>query len=49
MLDYDFDEDIVKNYNIGNKLPVIICNDNRLIGEKDYEEIENFIKENGCI
>lgn len=47
--DYDFDEEIVSNYNIGKKLPVIIFTDNndieleRLIGEKTIIEIE------GCI
>lgn len=46
-LDYDFDEEEVAKYNVGEKLPVIICNDKRLIGEKSYEEIEEFLKENG--
>lgn len=50
-LDYDLDEDEVLKYNVGDKLPVIILKDknnelNRLIGEKSYEEILNFIKEN---
>ena len=49
MLDYDFDEEEVAKYNVGDKLPVIISGDNRLIGEKTYEEIVNFLKENGCI
>ena len=49
MLDYDFDEDKVKNYNVGNKLPVIIYNENKLIGEKDYDEIITFLKDSGCI
>ena len=44
-LDYDLDEDEVKKYNVGDKLPVIICNDNRLIGEKNYDEIISFLKE----
>ena len=48
-LDYDFDDEIVKNYNVGNKLPVIICGDNRLIGEKEYDEIITFLKDSGCI
>ena len=43
--DYDFDEDIVKEYNVGDKLPVIIYNDKRLIGEKSYEEIVNFLED----
>ena len=38
MLDYDLDEDIVNEYNVGNKLPVMIYEDKRLIGEKSYEE-----------
>lgn len=46
MLDYDFDEEEVEKYNVGDKLPVIICGDNRLIGEKTYEEIVLFLKEN---
>ena len=45
MLDYDLDEEKVKEYNVGDKLPVIICGDNRLIGEKTYDEIVNFLKE----
>ena len=45
MLDYDLDEDKVKEYNVGNILPVIIYNDKRLIGEKSYEEIISFLKE----
>ena len=42
-LDYDLDEEEVKKYNIGDKLPVIIYNNNYLIGEKTYEEIINFL------
>lgn len=43
-LDYDFDEEEVKKYNVGTVLPVIIFESNgkevlRLIGEKSYEEI----------
>ena len=45
ILDYDLDEDEVKKYNIGDKLPVIICKDKRLIGEKTYKEIVDFLKE----
>ena len=49
-LDYDLDEDIVSEYNVGEKLPVIILKENnietkRLIGEKSYEEIIEFIGE----
>ncbi len=46
MLDYDLDEDEVKKLNIGDKLPVIIYNDQRLIGEKTYDELIDFLK--GC-
>ena len=45
MYDYDFDEEIVKEYNVGDKLPVIIYDDKRLIGEKSYDEIVDFLKE----
>ena len=46
-LDYDFDD--IEAYNAGNVLPVLIfIKDNkeveRLIGEKDYKEIEEVIK-----
>lgn len=46
--DYDMDEDIVKEYNVGSLLPVaIFYKDNneveRLNGEKTFEEIENII------
>ena len=50
-LDYDLDEDDVLEYNVGNKLPVLILRNSnskeigRLIGEKSYEEILKFIKE----
>ncbi len=48
-LDYDLDEDDVKKYNVGDKLPVIIVDDKRLIGEKTYDEIVNFLKESSLI
>ena len=48
-LDYDFDEEEVAKYNVGNKLPVIIFGEQRLIGEKTYEEIVSFLKENKAI
>ena len=53
-LDYDLDEDIIKEYNIGNKLPVMIIKEDniekkRLIGEKTYEEIQDFLKEGNLI
>lgn len=50
-LDYDLDEDEVLAHNVGDKLPVLIMRSsqgkelNRLIGEKSYEEIIDFIKE----
>lgn len=46
LLDYDLDEDQVKKLNVGDKLPVIIYNDKRLIGEKTYDELIEFFK--GC-
>ena len=49
LLDYDFDEDRVKELNVGDKLPVIICNDKRIIGEKSYDEILTFLKDSGII
>ena len=45
-LDYDFDEEEVEKYNVGDKLPVMIIGEKRLIGEKSLEEIKEFIKEN---
>ena len=50
-LDYDFDEEEVQKYNIGNILPVVIAFKNnqeqeRLIGEKTKEEIYEFIERN---
>ncbi len=48
-LDYDFDEEEVQELNVGEKLPVMICGDNRLIGEKTYEEIVAFLKDSGRI
>ena len=48
--DYDFDEDEVKKYNIGDTLPVLIIFDEdielyRFIGEKKYNEISSKIEE----
>ena len=43
-LDYDFDEEEVSKYDVGDKLPVIITKNNRLVGEKSYEEIVEFLK-----
>lgn len=46
--DYDFDEEEIKKYNVGDTLPVLIFIKNdmeieRLIGEKSYKEIEGVI------
>lgn len=48
--DYDFDEEEVKKYSVGNTLPILIFyKDNkeykRLIGEVSKEKIEEVIKE----
>ena len=49
--DYDMDEELVEEHNVGDKLPVIIMLDDndkeikRLIGERKKEEIIQFIKE----
>lgn len=48
-LDYDFDEEEVMKYNVGNKLPVAIIVDEdgneleRIIGEKKKQEIIEII------
>lgn len=49
--DYDIDEEIVKKYEVGNVIPVIIFLKNdvevdRLIGEKNKKEIKEFIEKN---
>lgn len=54
LLDYDFDSEEVEKYEVGNKLPVIITTDNdketsRLIGEKNYEEIIDFLEKGEII
>lgn len=46
-LDYDLDD--VEKYNIGNTLPVMILKENdleikRLVGEKSYNDIKEFLK-----
>ena len=53
-LDYDFDEEEVAKYNVKDKLPVIITiKDNeetsRLIGEKSYKEIIEFLMDGDLI
>lgn len=48
--DYDMDEDEIKKYNVGNKLPVYIFeNDNneeitRITGEKTIDELKQIIE-----
>lgn len=47
--DYDFDEDIVKKFNVTDKLPVFILFDEdreitRIIGEKTVDEIVNILE-----
>lgn len=46
--DYDLDSEIVKNYNIGNILPVIIVYKDdkeitRIVGEKSLKEIKEVL------
>lgn len=46
--DLDIDEDEIKQYNVGNILPVLVVSNNgielgRLIGEKKYDEVVEFI------
>ena len=48
-LDFDFDEDEVKKYNIGEVLPVVIVLDKdkevtRLVGEHSEKEIYEFVE-----
>jgi thiol-disulfide isomerase/thioredoxin len=48
--DLDFDEDEVKEYEVGEKLPVFIFLDGdkeigRLIGEKSLDQIREYIEE----
>lgn len=49
--DYDFDEEKIERYNVGNILPVLIVLDNdkeitRIIGEKSLEELITVVE--GC-
>ena len=53
-LDYDFDEEEVKKYNVKDILPVMIIEEDgkeisRLTGEKEYEEIINYLKGNDVL
>jgi len=45
MLDYDLDDTEVEELDVGEKLPVMIYKDKRLIGEKSYEEIVEFLRD----
>ena len=54
MYDYDLDEEEIEKFNIGDKLPVVIAyNDekeiSRIIGEKSYDEIIQFLKDNDLV
>jgi len=49
VLDFDLDEEEVNKYDVGDKLPVVIYDNQRLIGEKTYEELVLFLKECGVI
>jgi len=47
--DYDFDSEIVSNYNIGHTIPVFIALNGdielgRLVGEKSKNEIKEFLE-----
>lgn len=52
--EYDYDDDIdeIKEYNVGNILPVIIVFDNnkeifRFVGERPKKEVENYLEKVG--
>lgn len=40
----DYDTDDIKEYNVGNILPVLIINNKRFIGEVKMKEIENYLE-----
>lgn len=49
--DLDFDEEQVRKYEVGEKLPILILEKdgeeiNRLVGEKKQEEVEVWLKNN---
>ena len=53
-LDLDMDEEEVKQYNPGDKLPIFIVMDNdkeidRYVGEFSYEELESKLKDVGVL
>lgn len=48
--DYDMDEEEIEKYNIGTTIPVVIATKNgeeisRLVGEKNYKELSEWVKE----
>lgn len=48
--DYDMDEEEIEKYNIGTTIPVLIATKNgeeisRLVGEKNYKELSEWVKE----
>ena len=48
--DYDMDTEVVEKYDIGNTIPVVIAIKDgqeigRIIGEKNYKELDAWIKE----
>ncbi len=53
--DLDMDEDEVEKFNVGDKLPVFVFQDDnnnelfRIIGEKKIEEMEKIMKEHEVI
>jgi glutaredoxin len=48
VIDYDLNVEQIKKYNVqdGDVLPILIINNNRLVGEHKKEEIIKFIEEN---
>lgn len=53
-LDLDMDEDEVKKYNPGDKLPIFIILDNdkeveRFVGEYSYDDLEKKLKDVGVL
>ncbi|HOB26077.1 MAG TPA: thioredoxin family protein [Bacilli bacterium] len=48
VVDYDLNINEIAKYNLsdGDVLPIIIINNNRLVGEHKINELEKFIKEN---
>lgn len=53
-LDFDIDEDVVKKYNPGDKLPLFIIIDkdveiSRFCGEFNYDELKDKLEKEGVI